>query len=58
MVLSGDVSDSRAPATLEGFVAEGPPRESGTHGPRHQTEPEGSAVHVAHGLLSGSHSCA
>ena len=54
VVLSGDVPGSRAPATLEGVVAEGPPRESGTHDPRHHSDPGWSAVHVAHGFVSGS----
>ena len=44
-VPSGDVPDSRSPAILEEFMAEDPPREPGTHDPRHQAGSEEPAVH-------------
>ena len=55
LVLSGDVPDSCSHAEEES--AQDPPRESGTHDPRHQASSEEDPVHVAQGL-SGSHSCA
>ena len=52
-VLTGDVSKSRAPDTLENFVSEGPPREIETHDPRHQSAANRPSGHPYH-ALSGS----
>ena len=52
-VLSGDVPDSCSHAK---GLAQDPPREPGTHDPRHQAASEEVAVHCAHGLVSGSQS--
>ena len=52
-ILTGDVSESRAPDTMVADVSEGPPRETETHDPRHQSGSQSPVGHPYH-ALSGS----